>query len=196
MANQSEPGSASSTTDDLKLYRWAAWAIPPDNICKRVKKVMEALREEFGGPEIKPHITVAGSCLFTRSDAIERFTHACGSVNPIVYQVDQLETSKFYFQCVSLVFKTEDEFTRETGIFASRMHCSSANMPHLSLIFGDYTDEEKKRAEEIVKSVDEELCTMIFTVTRMQLYKINFEDKTQKSWELFYESTLRHQINN
>lgn len=107
MANQSDPSTTS--TDDLKLYRWAAWAIPPDNICKRVKPVMEALRKEFGGPEIKPHITVAGSCLFTRSDAIEKFQTACGSIDPYVTKVDQLETSKFYFQSVSLVFQTGEE---------------------------------------------------------------------------------------
>ena len=121
MANQSE----ASSTDDLKLYRWAAWAIPPDNICKRVKTVMEALRQEFGGPEIKPHISVAGSCLFTRSDAIEQFNNACGSVNPLVYHVDQLESSKFYFQCVSLVFQTDEEvIDRSASLFLILHACT------------------------------------------------------------------------
>lgn len=110
MANQSEPSTATSDgIDDLKLHRWAVWAIPPDSICKRVKTVMEALRKEFGGPEIQPHITVAGSILFSHADAIEKFYNACGEISPYVCQVDQLETSKFYFQCVSLVFKTSDE---------------------------------------------------------------------------------------
>lgn len=67
----------------------------------------------------------------------------------------------------------------------------AANMPHLSLFYGDLTDEEKKRAVEIVKSVDEGLCAISFTITRVQLYKVNFEDRTQKSWEKVYECNLR-----
>ncbi|KAM5561049.1 cyclic phosphodiesterase [Rosa sericea] len=193
MANQSEPSTATST-DDLKLHRWAVWAIPPDSICKRVKTVMEALRKEFGGPEVEPHITVAGSILFNRSEAIEKFIGACNEINPYVCQVDQLETSKFYFQCVSLVFQTDHQLTQETGLLAGRMYCNSANMPHLSLFYGDLTDEEKKRAVEIVKSVDEGLCTISFTIYRMQLYRVNFEDKTQKSWEMVSECNLRPKI--
>lgn len=56
-------------------------------------------------------------------------------------------------------------------------------MPHLSLLYGDLTDEEKGRAVERVKIHDQDICNLSFEVSRLALYKTDTEDKTLKSWE-------------
>jgi hypothetical protein len=63
-------------------------------------------------------------------------------------------------------------------------------MPHLSLLYGDLTEEEKKKAEEKANILDETIRSLSFQVTRLALYKTDTEDKTLKSWEKIVECNL------
>lgn len=59
----------------------------------------------------------------------------------------------------------------------------AAYMPHLSLLYGDLTDEEKKVALEKARALDESIGSLNFQISRLALYKTDTEDKTCKSWE-------------
>jgi hypothetical protein len=63
-------------------------------------------------------------------------------------------------------------------------------MPHLSLLYGDLTEEEKKKAEEKANILDETIRSLSFQVTRLALYKTDPKDKTLKSWEKIVECNL------
>ncbi|CAB4315676.1 unnamed protein product [Prunus armeniaca] len=53
-----------------KMHRYAVWPIPPDDVVRRIKKVMESLRAEFYGPQIDPHMTILGSILLSQERAV------------------------------------------------------------------------------------------------------------------------------
>jgi len=63
-------------------------------------------------------------------------------------------------------------------------------MPHLSLLYGDLSDEEKRKAQERASAIDHTLAGLTFQVSRIALYKTDTEDKTLKSWEKIAECTL------
>lgn len=63
-------------------------------------------------------------------------------------------------------------------------------MPHLSLLYGDLSEEDKKKAQEKAKVLDEGLSNLSFTISRLALYKTETEDKTLKSWEKISECVL------
>ncbi|KAK9919954.1 hypothetical protein M0R45_028526 [Rubus argutus] len=177
--------------DAQEVHRYAVWGIIPDNVLSRIKKVMEGLREEFGGPEVEPHITMVGSCLMTEDEAINTFRGACNAIKQFYCKVDNLETSQFYFQCVSLVIEISEDLRWETLRFAGCMGRPFPCMPHLSLLYGYLTEEEKKRAQEKVLAMDESITDLGFTLSRAALYRVNFADRTQKSWEKILECNLR-----
>ncbi|KAJ7968801.1 cyclic phosphodiesterase-like [Quillaja saponaria] len=111
---------------EVKKDVYSVWALPPEDVGERVKKLMEGLRSEFGGPQFEPHITVVGAITLTADDALNKFDQRC--VYLLVHPtVEVVETSA---------------------------HCSShlgyrnstPYMPHLSILYGDLTDDEKKRA--------------------------------------------------
>ncbi|GKC75327.1 S-adenosyl-L-methionine-dependent methyltransferases superfamily protein [Tanacetum coccineum] len=56
-----------------------------------------------------------------------------------------------------------------------------AYMPHLSILYGDLTEEEKKRAQEKANALNESIQILNFPITRLALYKTDPEDKTLKS---------------
>ncbi|XP_004304868.1 PREDICTED: cyclic phosphodiesterase-like [Fragaria vesca subsp. vesca] len=185
MPISAEQEALETQRDALEVHRYAAWGLIPENAYTRIKKLMEALREEFGGPEIEPHISIVGSTLMTEDEAIGAFNGGCNEVEQIRCKVETLETSRFYFQCVSLVIEITDDLKEKTRWFAGSC------MPHLSLLYGTLTDEEKKRAKEKVLAMDPTITELEFIMSRVALYQVNFADRTQKSWVKLREGNLK-----
>lgn len=63
-------------------------------------------------------------------------------------------------------------------------------MPHVSLLYGDLTDEEKQKAQERANILDNSLSGLSFQISKLALYKTDTEDKSLKSWEKIAECTL------
>uniref|UniRef100_A0A0D3G9T8 Cyclic phosphodiesterase n=1 Tax=Oryza barthii TaxID=65489 RepID=A0A0D3G9T8_9ORYZ len=61
---------------------------------------------------------------------------------------------------------------------------STPYMPHVSLLYGDLTDEEKEVARKKVEEIDKEICGLQFEISELALYMTDTEDKSLESWEL------------
>lgn len=64
-------------------------------------------------------------------------------------------------------------------------------MPHLSLLYGDLSEEEKKRAVEMVGGFEKSIVGLRFEVVELGLYKVDLDDKTLKSWVKVASCDLR-----
>lgn len=82
---------------------YSVWAIPPDDVAARLKKLMEGLRAEFGGPQFEPHITVVGAISLTADDAVAKFRSACEGLKAYTATVERVATGTFFYQCVYLL---------------------------------------------------------------------------------------------
>ncbi|XP_062002001.1 cyclic phosphodiesterase-like [Rosa rugosa] len=189
MANV-EPTTAGDQDAAKTPHRYVAWGLLPDPVSRRIKNVTEGLRAEFGGPEIiVPHIPILGSIILTEEDAVNTFRQACQAIGTIPCKVTHVATSPFYYQCVHLFIDPDHEVQQRTETFA-RFFRRISNMLHLSLLYGELTDEEKKRAQEKVSVLDEAITSFNFTIDRLALYKCHDEDRTQQSWEKILELRL------
>lgn len=66
----------------------------------------------------------------------------------------------------------------------------AAYMPHLSILYGDLSDDEKKKAVEKANSLDESISSLTFPIERLGLFETDTEDKTLKSWRKVTECSL------
>nr|XP_011466148.1 PREDICTED: cyclic phosphodiesterase-like [Fragaria vesca subsp. vesca] len=180
-SQEQEALEAFKDAQDMHIY--AVWALPPTHVLPRIKNVIEGLRDEFGGPEIEPHITVVGSMLKTEEDATRQFKDACDIITRFECTVDHIETSRFYYQCVSLIIDPIEDLWGEIGRFVRIFEHTFPCCPHLDILYGYLTDEEKERAKEKVTTIDEGIATLSFSVTRFVLCKMINDDKSQNSWE-------------
>lgn len=58
---------------------------------------------------------------------------------------------------------------------------SSADVrPHLNLLYGYLTEEERKEAQEKVGILDEGLSSLSIPITQLALYKIDYKDRSLK----------------
>ncbi|CAI9292875.1 unnamed protein product [Lactuca saligna] len=172
---------------------YSVWALPPQDVTERLKKLMIGLRSEFGGPEFEPHVTVVGAISLTEEEARDKLKKACDGLKAYNATVEKVATGTFFYQCVFLLLHPTTE-VMETGA-----HCwnhfgyksSTPYMPHLSILYADLTEEEKKRAQEKANALDETVQSLKFPISRLALYKTDTEDKTLKSWEKVTEITLQ-----
>ncbi|KAI3800790.1 hypothetical protein L1987_28886 [Smallanthus sonchifolius] len=175
---------------------YSVWALPPEDVTERVKKLMVSLRSEFGGPEFEPHVTVVGAISLTEDEARDKLKKVCEGLKAYNATVERVATGTFFYQCVFLLLHPTTE-VMETGA-----HCwahfgytsPTPYMPHLSILYADLTEEEKKRAQAKANALDESIESLNFPITRLALYKTDTEDKTLKSWEKVTEISLQHNL--
>ncbi|KAH7568675.1 hypothetical protein JRO89_XS06G0031400 [Xanthoceras sorbifolium] len=191
-------------TESTDVY--SVWAIPPDEVGARLRKLMDGLSSDFGGPHFHPHLTVVGAISLTADGAVEKFRSACEGLRAYNCTVDRVARGN---QCVYLLLHPTPEvvearahccghfgYKNSSGKFSSSLsffilfHLSNSYMPHLSLLYGDLTDDEKKKAQEKVNILDESIGKLSFPITRLALWKTDTEDKTLKSWEKVAECNL------
>ncbi|KAK9936675.1 hypothetical protein M0R45_013504 [Rubus argutus] len=181
---------ASSTPEK---HVFSVWALPPDDVVPRLKKLMEGLRAEFNGPYFDPHITVVGAISLTHEDALNKFRSASRAVKAYEAKVEGVATGTFFYQCVFLLINPTPQVVETSASCCGHFGYNSSTpyMPHLSLLYADLTDEDKKKAQEKTSILDESIAGLSFPVTRLALYKTDTEDKTLKSWEKIAECTLQ-----
>ncbi|XP_017220057.1 cyclic phosphodiesterase [Daucus carota subsp. sativus] len=177
---------------ESKKYVYSVWALPDQDVIPRLKKLMGGLRSEFGGPEFEPHVTAVGAISLTESEASHKFGNACQGLKAYNASVDKVESGTFFYQCVFLLLRATPEVVEPSAHCSSHFGYKSSTpyMPHLSLLYADLTEEEKKRAQERANALDEGIGSLTFQITRLALYKTDTEDKSLKSWEKVAECKL------
>ncbi|KAM5562665.1 cyclic phosphodiesterase [Rosa sericea] len=186
------------TTDATAIGSYSVWAIPPDDVSDRIKKVMLGLRDEFGGApaEIEPHFPIVGSIRMTREDALNKLrtliqSYPPGCISAFTARVDEIVARPFYYQCVCLRIHYSHQLKEISRCCSHKWGLRFPGVPYLSLLYGKLTEEERKKAQDKVSVLDETITSLSFPVTRLALYKINYKDKTLKSWEKIAELPLQ-----
>ncbi|CAN6724513.1 unnamed protein product [Malus baccata var. baccata] len=126
---------------------------------------MGGLRAEFGGPQIEPHIPLAGSLRLMCEAALANRSDLC--LRAFVAKVDSVVTRVSYYHPLAQFFI-----------------CPK------SLLYGHLTEEERKKAQEKVYILDESITSLSFPVTHIALNQTNYKDKTLRSWEKIAEYRL------
>ncbi|CAK7350342.1 unnamed protein product [Dovyalis caffra] len=181
-----------TAADDDKKYVYSVWASPPEDVAARLKKLMDGLRSEFGGPQFQPHVTVVGAISLTEQDALGKFNSACDGLQAYNATVDRVATGTFFYQCVYLLLHPTAEVVEASAHCTERFGYKNFTpyMPHVSLLYGDLTDDEKKKAQEKVSILDDSINDLSFPITRLALWKTDTQDLTLKSWEKIAECSL------
>ncbi|PNY12828.1 cyclic phosphodiesterase-like protein [Trifolium pratense] len=153
---------------------------------------MTTLGSEFSGPHFEPHMTVVGAIELTPDDALNKLRSASEGVKPFDVTVDRVAAGTFFYQCVYLLVHPTPQIVETNGHCCSHFGYKNSTpyMPHLSLLYGDLTDEEKQKAQERANVLDDSLSGLSFQISKLALYKTDTEDKTLKSWEKIAECTL------
>ncbi|XP_058202066.1 cyclic phosphodiesterase-like [Rhododendron vialii] len=87
-----------------------------------------------------------------------------------------------------IFFKVVEACSHYTGHFGYKS--STPYMPHLSIIYRDLSNEEKKKAQEKANMLDESINSLNFQISSLALYETDIEDMTLKFWKKIVEFNL------
>ena len=105
-----------------------------------------------------PHITLVAAIMTSPEDVVERAKIVASKIAPYDFEFENVSQRNAYFQCVYCKMKrTEDvvnanKIARE--VFTER-RTDPEYMPHLSLVYGDFTEEQKK--DTIIPSLETQI---------------------------------------
>ncbi|KAI9198346.1 hypothetical protein LWI28_014367 [Acer negundo] len=177
--------SSAIATPAIQKNVYSVWAVPPEEVGARLKKLMEGLRSDFGGPHFEPHVTVVGAINLTAEDAAEKFKSACEGLKAYNISVDRVAAGTLLLHPNAEAVETSAHCCGHFGYCNSRPY-----MPHLSLLYADLMDDEKIKAQEKANALDDSIDKLSFPITRLALWKTDPGDKTLKSWEKVAECNL------
>ena len=209
-----------------RTVAYSLWFEPPfddddeSSLSSRAKKF---IAEENAKNDVafEPHVTLLGPIYHDSADESELVAKTARMVREIQREGHTNKRRRFgeirfpkgaqigttYFQCVYL----EAEVTmnliraREKAIETFDVRDARRYVPHMSLVYGDYSRSERVRlttkADEVFRKAfslfntdeeneDENFTGEAFEATSVSLWKTDVEDKSCKSWRKFKEFPL------
>ncbi len=124
---------------------FSLWFMPTGDLYEELKELIDRLAEEHGAPPFLPHLTLLGTVTGPEKEIIEKTSLLASELTPFDITLKGVGTEEAFFRCLFLK-AAKDRVLMETNEKARALFHkeeASAFMPHLSLMYGDFTPARK-----------------------------------------------------
>lgn len=131
--------------------KYSLWLEPSGNIAYKLQERIKKLSEENGTPLFSPHVTLLGSLNASETELIPLADTLASSAEPFELELTKAGYLDTFYQSLFIHVK-ENSPLKELRKNACRLFdCSEDEyMPHLSLLYGDLSRNEKERILNII----------------------------------------------
>lgn len=126
---------------------YAIWLVPEEPMFSRLAERISWLSREYSTPRFDPHVTLLSGITGQEREIRAKSDSLASSLEPIRAELDGLGYLDEYFRCLfikvvpsSPIIKAHRKAREALG-----MRSESACMPHLSLMYGSFRLETKKK---------------------------------------------------
>jgi 2'-5' RNA ligase len=122
------------------------WLKPSGRIYETLSRTIRTLAREFRAPVFDPHVTLAGPLEGNERELLDRCERLRNELAPFAIVLDEPLDGPDYFRCV-FMRAVPDAAIMDANQSARRIFSLPERpfMPHLSLIYGTYSAEERAR---------------------------------------------------
>ncbi|GJP56808.1 hypothetical protein CLOM_g15854 [Closterium sp. NIES-68] len=189
-------------SSSAKVHQYSIWAMPDEGSAfhASASAAISNLSTRFGCTAFEPHVTVIGAFGETEGlndrEVVRRMEQLGKSLKPYDIHVMELASGRLFFQCVYLKMLPSNEVLhvhdKAVEVMGMDRDASAAYMPHLSLIYGDLSDDQKQEAKAAVGKAfpsllpptpTSSLPSPAFHVASLALYRTEPTDLTMSTWE-------------
>lgn len=147
--------------------------LPAGEEYNRFETLIIELAEECGAPLFAPHVTVLGQASLDEDSALELMEKLVSNQQPFTLTLNKVDYRDYFFRALYvLAEKTEplvELHEKAKQIFGKKN--VAEYMPHLSLLYGDFKPELKKK---IIKEIGKEQPA-VFEVNSLHLFRTEGE---------------------
>lgn len=141
------------TSDPYKSSRFighSLWMVPaPDSAAfSAYSEIIAETADSLGTFPFLPHITLVAAMMKGEEDVLERTRRLAAELAPYEFELDSVGYRDAYFQCVYAHLKRTESVVGANKLareFFPERQSDPPYMPHLSLVYGDLTAEQKEK---------------------------------------------------
>lgn len=157
----------------MKAKGCSLWLIPAGEKYQRFAALIKKLAKKYAGPIFKPHITLLGETDLPKEEVLRRCEQLVAGQKPFTITLKDIGYQNYHFRALFLKVQKNQQLLalhkRAKEIFDMRN--IPPYMPHLSLLYGNYSPEVKKK---IIKEIGKGQTTN-FIIDRVFVYKTGGE---------------------
>ena len=163
--------------------RYSLWLMPRGDVYDGLARTLHKLSARYSAPEFAPHVTLLGSIVAPRREAIRKSAALATLIRPFMIRLGDIDYRDEYFRCL-FVRATITQPLRKAHQIAQEVfgfRREAPFMPHLSLLYGNFSRSLKDEAiAELGPRVDLE-----FKVRSLHLYSTRGEPRGWRCVEKF-----------
>jgi len=173
------------------MNNYSIWLIPQ----KKDKKIFEEniikISKKYNSPKFIPHITLIPKIEGSIDDISEKILKAIQNNSSFNLEFNSIKTTDNYWRSVFLEGKKSEKLSKlyesvKTKVKTNILNIDKEYYPHFSLIYGDYSNEQKKEIISLIKY--KELPKEIL-IDRISLIDMNSENPSK--WIVLQEYKLK-----
>jgi 2'-5' RNA ligase len=169
----------------MALLKYSVWLKPTGIVNRKFSQLISQLAERYSSPAFPPHVTLIGSIEAHEEEIIGKAHELASLIQPYTIKLMNVDYTDDYYR--ALFVRVEPSagvlaaYEQARKLFPSN---EASYMPHLSLLYGDFSVETKKK---IIKKVGDRF-TDEFEVNTLHLY---LTEGDADSWHKVREFLLR-----
>lgn len=128
---------------------YSLWIIPPEHITNQISVMQKRIRDILGGPEIIPHLTIAGGIWTSRNNFDSAFRESLEHYRVSTIECSRLELSDAFFRALYLTASVGTSvYKTRSNIYDTLETSEPEFVPHISLYYGSVDRRDKIQAKE------------------------------------------------
>jgi len=150
--------------------------MPTGKAYNRFSEIISRLSEEYNSPNFEPHVTLIGAIAGTEDDLSAKTTQLTSLIKPFGIKLAKVDYFDEYHKALFIKAEETTELIKanETAKEVFNLSPDSEYMPHLSLLYGDFSSETK---EKIITNLGREF-NIDFEIKSVCLYFTTGKEET------------------
>lgn len=145
--------------------KYSVWLLPSSEVSLSLKKVIEDLAVQYGGPSFEPHITVASGIEGPLENVVHTVESIAEQFQPFPLKTTEVSFSTTYFQSVLMRIQSVAPLLELNVALKEKAGIpNELYMPHISLMYGNH---DMQTREQIVSELS--LHQMEFLAKKMAI---------------------------
>jgi 2'-5' RNA ligase len=153
----------------MPLQKYSLWLMPAGATAQKFSELITQLAQRYSSPQFSPHVTLIGSIEAQEEEMVAKAQELATLLQPYPLQLTNVDYTELYYRALVVRIEASAE-VMNANQQARKLFPSvkkTEYMPHLSLLYGDFSVETKK---EIISKIGENF-TDTFEATTLYLYR-------------------------
>lgn len=157
----------------MKAKGYSLWLMPAGKVYDNSRGLIQRLAKKYNAPLFEPHVTLLGGVIQQEDDVLERAEQITSGQNAFQITLNRVDYQDYYFRALFVRAERTGQLQalhdRAKEVF--EMQDISGYIPHLSLMYGDFSETVK---EKIIKNIGKNQ-NIEFTANSVQVFKTDGE---------------------